>query len=81
MYRAHHFSCFLYLGSILVDIYGTEDGLKTGLIEMMQVCLENWNYKIAIELKLTKITLGVYSRCIRLYFKKLWKRRKHKRTT
>lgn len=36
MYRTNHFSCFLYLGSILVDIYGTEDGLKTGLIEMMQ---------------------------------------------
>lgn len=37
MYRANHFSCFLYLGSILVDIYGTEDTFKTGLIEMMQV--------------------------------------------
>ena len=30
-------SCFLYLGSILVDIYGTETNFKTGLIEMMQV--------------------------------------------
>lgn len=37
MYRANHYSCFLYLGSILVDIYGTEDGYRTGLIEMMQV--------------------------------------------
>jgi transportin-3 len=36
LYRTNHFSCFLYLGSILVDIYGTEDGLRTGLIEMMQ---------------------------------------------
>lgn len=37
MYRVNHYSCFLYLGSILVDIYGTDDGMKTGLIEMMQV--------------------------------------------
>ncbi len=36
MYRMNHYSCYLYLGSILVDIYGTEDGFKTGLIEMMQ---------------------------------------------
>jgi transportin-3 len=35
-YQANHFSCFLYLGSILVDIYGTEDSFKSGLIEMMQ---------------------------------------------
>jgi transportin-3 len=37
LYRRKHFSCFLYLGSILVDIYGTEEGFKSGLIEMMQV--------------------------------------------
>lgn len=36
MYRTNHYSCFLYLGSILVDIYATDDGFKTGLIEMMQ---------------------------------------------
>ena len=35
-YQVNHFSCFLYLGSILVDIYGTEDSFKSGLIEMMQ---------------------------------------------
>ena len=35
-YQSNHFSCFLYLGSILVDIYGTEDSFKSGLIEMMQ---------------------------------------------
>jgi transportin-3 len=35
-YQANHFSCFLYLGSILVDIYGTEDSFKSGLISMMQ---------------------------------------------
>ncbi|CAF0896059.1 unnamed protein product [Brachionus calyciflorus] len=37
MYRLNHFSCFLYLGSILVDIYGTENEFKAGLIEMMQI--------------------------------------------
>jgi len=37
MYRENHYSCFLYLGSILVDIYGNEEAaVKTGLIEMMQ---------------------------------------------
>lgn len=36
LYGVNHYSCFLYLGSILVDIYGTDDGVKTGLIEMMQ---------------------------------------------
>jgi transportin-3 len=36
MYSLNHFSCFLYLGSILVDIYGADSGVKTGLIEMMQ---------------------------------------------
>ena len=41
MYRVNHFSCFLYLGSILVDIYGTEPSFKTGLIEMMQVFDQN----------------------------------------
>ncbi len=37
LYRVNHYSCFLYLGSILVDIYGTEGDFKVGLIEMMQV--------------------------------------------
>lgn len=36
LYRINHYSCFLYLGSILVDIYGTDNGVKNGLIEMMQ---------------------------------------------
>ncbi len=35
-YSHSHFSCFLYLGSILVDIYGTDDGVKNGLIDLMQ---------------------------------------------
>lgn len=37
MYRRKHYSCFLYLGSILVDIYGDEKEFKLGLVEMMQV--------------------------------------------
>lgn len=37
LYRVNHGSCFLYLGSILVDIYGTESDFKTGLVEMMQI--------------------------------------------
>ena len=36
MYRTNHYSCFLYLGSILVDIYGHDETLKSGLVEMMQ---------------------------------------------
>lgn len=37
LYRVNHFSCFLYLGSILVDIYGNENNFKSGLVEMMQI--------------------------------------------
>lgn len=37
LYRINHMSCFLYLGSILVDIYGIEVEFKTGVIEMMQI--------------------------------------------
>lgn len=37
MYQVNHYSCFLYVGSILVDIFGTEGYFKTVLIEMMQV--------------------------------------------
>ena len=36
-YQNHPHSCFLYLGSILVDVYGAEPGCLQGLIEMLQV--------------------------------------------
>lgn len=36
LYQVHHHSCFLYLGSILVDEYGSENGCVQGLIEMFQ---------------------------------------------
>ncbi|NXA57035.1 TNPO3 protein, partial [Nothocercus julius] len=36
VYRAHQHSCFLYLGSILVDEYGMEGGCRQGLLDMLQ---------------------------------------------
>lgn len=36
LYQVHQHSCFLYLGSILVDEYGSEAGCVQGLIEMLQ---------------------------------------------
>lgn len=39
VYRAHQHSCFLYLGSILVDEYGMEEGCRQGLLDMLQVGL------------------------------------------
>ena len=35
-YQTHPHSCFLYLGSILVDEYGSEPGCVQGLVEMLQ---------------------------------------------
>lgn len=37
VYREHQHSCFLYLGSILVDEYGMEEGCRQGLLDMLQV--------------------------------------------
>ena len=37
IYGTHPHSCFLYLGSILVDEYGTEAGCVQGLLDMLQV--------------------------------------------
>lgn len=36
LYQVHQHSCFLYLGSILVDEYGSEPGCVQGLIDMLQ---------------------------------------------
>ncbi|GCB63304.1 hypothetical protein scyTo_0007374 [Scyliorhinus torazame] len=36
VYQSHQHSCFLYLGSILVDEYGSEESCTQGLLEMMQ---------------------------------------------
>ncbi|XP_033102078.1 transportin-3-like [Anneissia japonica] len=36
IYRVHQHSCFLYLGSILVDEYGKDEGCIAGLLEMLQ---------------------------------------------
>eukprot|EP00062_Callorhinchus_milii_P024425 gi/632984318/ref/XP_007909082.1/ PREDICTED: transportin-3 [Callorhinchus milii] len=36
VYRVHPHSCFLYLGSILVDEYGMEEGCRQGLLDMVQ---------------------------------------------
>jgi len=40
VYRVHQHSCFLYLGSILVDEYGMEEGCRQGLLDMLQVGAE-----------------------------------------
>ncbi|KAM3859141.1 transportin-3 isoform 4-T4 [Diretmus argenteus] len=36
VYQVYPHSCFLYLGSILVDEYGMEDGCRQGLLDMLQ---------------------------------------------
>ncbi|XP_006861184.1 PREDICTED: transportin-3 isoform X2 [Chrysochloris asiatica] len=36
VYHVHQHSCFLYLGSILVDEYGIEEGCRQGLLDMLQ---------------------------------------------
>lgn len=36
LYTAHHHSCFLYLGSVLVDEYATDANCVPGLLDMMQ---------------------------------------------
>ncbi|XP_077120495.1 transportin-3 isoform X1 [Ranitomeya variabilis] len=36
VYQMHPHSCFLYLGSILVDEYGMEEGCQQGLLDMLQ---------------------------------------------
>ena len=39
IYHLHQHSCFLYLGSILVDEYGSESGCVDGLIQMLEAFL------------------------------------------
>ncbi|XP_030630141.1 transportin-3 isoform X1 [Chanos chanos] len=36
VYQVYPHSCFLYLGSILVDEYGMEEGCRQGLLDMVQ---------------------------------------------
>ncbi|XP_006826075.1 transportin-3-like [Saccoglossus kowalevskii] len=36
VYQQHHHSCFLYLGSILVDEYGDDQSCTQGLLDMLQ---------------------------------------------
>ncbi|KAK1169089.1 transportin-3 isoform X2 [Acipenser oxyrinchus oxyrinchus] len=36
VYQVYPHSCFLYLGSILVDEYGMEEGCQQGLLDMLQ---------------------------------------------
>lgn len=40
VYANHQHSCLLYLGSILVDEFGTEDGIIGGLLNMLQAFIE-----------------------------------------
>lgn len=37
IYQKHPHSCFLYLGSILVDEYGQFEAFVAGLIQMLEV--------------------------------------------
>ncbi len=37
-YQRHQHSCFLYLGSILVDEYGAYGEIGPGLLQMLQAC-------------------------------------------
>jgi transportin-3 len=39
LYQRHQHSCFLYLGSILVDEYASEPGCVQGLLDMLQAFL------------------------------------------
>ncbi|KAJ9580259.1 hypothetical protein L9F63_004072 [Diploptera punctata] len=39
LYQMHQHSCFLYLGSILVDEYASEPGCVQGLLDMLQAFL------------------------------------------
>ena len=39
IYGTNPHSCFLYLGSILVDEYGEEVGCISGLVDMTVVCI------------------------------------------
>lgn len=41
VYQVYPHSCFLYLGSILVDEYGMEEGCRQGLLDMLQVTHTN----------------------------------------
>ena len=40
IYRGHHHSCFLYLGSIVVDEFGSQVSYQPGLIGMLQAFAE-----------------------------------------
>ncbi|CAD7080059.1 unnamed protein product [Hermetia illucens] len=40
LYAVNHHSCFLYLGSILVDEFAKNDDCTTGLLEMLQAFIE-----------------------------------------
>lgn len=41
VYQKHPHSCFLYLGSILVDEYGVHQDFIAGLVEMLKVNAKN----------------------------------------
>ena len=40
IYRDHHHSCFLYLGSIIVDEFGSEPTCLQGLLQMLYMFTE-----------------------------------------
>ena len=39
-YRSHHHSCFIYLGSVIVDEFGSDPAYHSGLLGMLQVYAE-----------------------------------------
>lgn len=40
IYTSHHHSCFLYLGSVIVDEFGSDPSFQPGLLEMLQAYAE-----------------------------------------
>jgi len=40
IYRAHPHSCYLYLGSIIVDEFGSDESYQQGLLGMLQAFAE-----------------------------------------
>ena len=40
VYRDHHHSCFLYLGSIIADEFGEDSNFQTGLVSMTEAFAE-----------------------------------------
>jgi hypothetical protein len=69
LYNSHHHSCFLYLASILVDEYGSENDCIGGLISMLEALLsrafqllqEPQLHKVSVTIRTQSMIFTVYS--------------------